>query len=104
MNRSRMAAAAAATLVLPLAGVLAAAAPASATTTIVLTVGCSAVNIRTGPSTADTILGVGYRGDKDLISKGVMHDGSYTWFYGTVTRASDHRRVTGWTTASCTGY
>lgn len=103
MRRRIAATATVAALTLPIAA-LAAAAPATAATTITLEVGCSAVNVRTGPSTSYTAVGVGYYGDKDLISKATAHNGTYTWWYGTLTRHSDGRKVTGWVTASCMGY
>ena len=101
--KHRLAAAGLATaLTLPLAGL--AAAPANAAVTVNYEIGCHAANIRTGPATSYTAVGVGYHGDRDLISKATMHGGKYTWFYGTVTRRSDDRRVTGWVTAQCIGY
>ena len=87
----------------------AAVAPAAAATlapaysTMYAHVVCSAVNIRAGHSTSSTILGVGYLGDPDAVTIGYLPKGSdaFTWLYGTVTRQSDHRRVTGWAIATC---
>lgn len=103
MNRrlALTATAAATALAVPLG--LAAAAPASAYSTAHLNVVCSAVNIRVNHSTSSTILGVGYRGDPDAVTKGLLPPGAtaFTWLYGTVTRKSDGKRVTGWAIASC---
>ncbi|MEY9840616.1 hypothetical protein [Streptacidiphilus sp. EB103A] len=101
MNRRITATAAACALAIPLG--VAAAAPASATTVAHLNVICSAVNIRTSPTTAATALGVGYKGDPDAVTKGLLPKGAtaFTWLYGAVTRASDHKKITGWAIASC---
>jgi len=100
MNRLAATAAACA-LTLPLG--IAAAAPASATSVAHLSVVCSAVNIRSHPTTSSTALGVGYRGDPDAVTEGLLPKGAtaYTWLYGTLTRTSDHKRITGWAIASC---
>ena len=103
LNKHRLAAAGTiAALTLPLLAV--AVAPADAATTITMEVGCSAVNIRSGPSTSYVALGVGYYGDLDRINAATMSNGHYTWYRGTVTRHSDGKRITGWVTATCMGW
>jgi hypothetical protein len=101
MNRRLAATASACALALPLG--IAAAAPASATTVAHFSVICSAVNIRTSLTTSSTAVGVGYRGDADAVTKGLLPKGTdqFTWLYGTVTRSSDHKKITGWAIAGC---
>lgn len=81
----------------------AALAAAPAYNTLYAHVICNAVNIRTHPNTSSTILGVGYFGDPDTVTVGYIAKGSttITWLYGTLTRRSDHKKVTGWAIATC---
>lgn len=106
MNRPRIAAAAtAAALALPLAAVAAAPASAATVSSYTLHISCSAANIRSGPGTGYVALGVGYRGDKDVVNAETLgSNGLPTWYRGTVTRAPDGRKVSGFVTASCLGY
>jgi hypothetical protein len=87
-------------------GVLAGAPSASAYSTVNWPISCSAVKIRANHSTSSTALGVGYRGDRDVISKVYYNTPANpqvenSWLYGTVTRKSDGRRVTGWVVSTC---
>lgn len=94
------------TLGLAVGGALAVAAPAAqAYSTETLPIDCSGVWIHSTHSATSTRVGEGFRGDKDLISKVYylssppnMKD---SWLYGTVTRKSDGRRITGWVTSQC---
>jgi hypothetical protein len=97
-------------LVLAAGGALAAAPTASAYSVITAPVSCSAVNVRSNHSASSTALGVGYRNDSDRISK-VYYNHPKTpnletdaWVYGTVTRHSDGRKVTGWVVSYCINF
>jgi hypothetical protein len=88
------------------AGTAVAVAPnASAYSTARVPITCSGVNIRANHSTSSPILGMGFRGDTDLISKVYYLSNppnlENSWLYGTVTRHSDGKRVTGWVTSTC---
>jgi hypothetical protein len=95
----------AATAALVAGGALAVAPTASAYATSYFPITCSGVNVRANHTTSSAIVGMGFRGDKDLVSKVYYLTKPYnmerSWLYGTVTRKSDGRKVTGWVTSSC---
>lgn len=103
MNTRLTAAAISGVLALPLGIAAAAPASASAVTTAHFQVVCSAVNVRTHPTTSSPAVGVGYKGDPMAVTKGLLPKGTheFTWLYGSLTRLSDHQKVTGWAIASC---
>lgn len=78
---------------------------ASAYSVIIEPVSCSAVHVHTTYSTSSTVVGIGYRGDRDRIplvrcsTKPPNLENS--WLYGTIARCSDGARVTAWVVSSC---
>ena len=75
---------------------------AQAYDTATMKVSCSAVNIRSGPSQHNTIVGVGYRGDSVRANQFAYKVTEHRWYTrGTVTRRSDGKKVTGYGIYDC---
>lgn len=67
-----------------------------------LKVSCSAVNIRSGPSQQNTIVGVGYHGDPVAVTQFAYKVSESRWYSrGTVTRRSDGKKVAGYGIYDC---
>jgi hypothetical protein len=76
--------------------------PAQAYGTGTMKVSCSAVNVRSGPSQGNVIVGVGYRGDTVRVTQFVYKVSERRWYsHGTVTRRSDGRKVSGYGIYDC---